>query len=59
MADEREDTNIHDECADDLSDVPIDFASWEEDKVYPKKESETESSDDSEILTRRITYVYV
>ncbi|CAK9830498.1 hypothetical protein ANTRET_LOCUS7657 [Anthophora retusa] len=53
MADEREDTIIYDECADDLSDVPIDIADWEEDIADPTNESKAESSD-SEILARRI-----
>ncbi|KAI4488706.1 hypothetical protein M0802_011316 [Mischocyttarus mexicanus] len=30
MADERDDANIYDECADDLSDVPDDLADWED-----------------------------
>ncbi|XP_047360348.1 piggyBac transposable element-derived protein 4-like isoform X2 [Vespa velutina] len=54
MADERDDTIIYDECADVLSDVPDDFADWEEDDGYQKNESEAESSEDSEIPTRKI-----
>nr|XP_022903201.1 piggyBac transposable element-derived protein 4-like [Onthophagus taurus] len=46
MADERKDTIIKDECADDLSDVPSDIADYEEDIAYPKNESEAEFSDD-------------
>ncbi|XP_068993070.1 piggyBac transposable element-derived protein 4-like [Neodiprion pinetum] len=53
MADERDDANIYDECADDLSDVPDDLADWE-DIENQKSESEAESSDGSEILTSRI-----
>ena len=53
MAHEGEDTVIYEECADDLSDVPIDIADWEEDVADSIKESEAESSD-SEVFTRRI-----
>lgn len=53
MADERDDTNIYDECADVLSDVPDDLADWE-DIENQKSESEAESSEDSEILPKRI-----
>ncbi|XP_025162453.1 piggyBac transposable element-derived protein 4-like [Harpegnathos saltator] len=54
MADERDDTNIYDECADVLSDVPDDLADSEEDIGYQKDESEAESSEDSEIFPRKI-----
>lgn len=54
MADEREDTVIHDECVDNLSDVPIEFGDCEEDIASSENQSEAESSDDSEIGTRRI-----
>ena len=53
MAHEGEDTAVYEECADDLSDVPIDIADWEEDVADSTKESEAESSD-SEVFTRRI-----
>ncbi|CAK9820306.1 hypothetical protein ANTPLA_LOCUS10546 [Anthophora plagiata] len=54
MTDKRDDTIIYDECADVLSDVPDDLIDLEEDNVYQKNESEAESSEDSEIPTRRI-----
>nr|XP_012145428.1 PREDICTED: uncharacterized protein LOC105663073 [Megachile rotundata] len=54
MADERDDTIIYDECADILSDVPDELADWEKDIKYKENESGAESSEDSEILTRRI-----
>jgi hypothetical protein len=56
MADEREDTIIQDECADNLSDVPIEFDDCEEAKdiASPEIQSEAESLNDSEISTRRV-----
>lgn len=54
MAEEREDTVINDECAENLSDIPVNFANWKEDIVPPKNKSEEVSLEDGEILTRRI-----
>lgn len=56
MANEREDTIIRDECADSLSDVPLEFLDCEEmgDITSSEKQSKVESSDDSEIRRRRI-----
>jgi hypothetical protein len=56
MADEGEDTLMEDECADNLSDVPIESDDREEveDIASPEIQSEAESLDDSEISARRI-----
>ncbi|XP_068618055.1 piggyBac transposable element-derived protein 4-like [Battus philenor] len=54
MADEIDDTIIYDECADVLSDSPDDLNDSEEDIGDEKIESGAESSEDSEIFTRRI-----
>ena len=57
MANEREDTLLQDEYVDNLSDVPIEFEDSEEiedSTSSDRKQSEAESSDDSEIYIRRI-----
>jgi hypothetical protein len=56
MADERENKVIEDECASNLSNVAIEFDDCEEveDTASPEIQSEAESSDDSEISTRRV-----
>lgn len=60
MANKGEDMVTHDECADKLSDVSDEFEDFEktEDIASSEKQSETESSDDSEICTWRIGESY-
>ncbi|KAK9294990.1 hypothetical protein QLX08_010563 [Tetragonisca angustula] len=56
MANEREDTITRDNCADSLSDVPLEFLDCEEmgEITFSEKQGKVESSDDSEIRRRRI-----
>ncbi|XP_047369102.1 piggyBac transposable element-derived protein 4-like, partial [Vespa velutina] len=56
MANEKEDTIIHDECVDILSDVPSEFQDCGEleDITSSEKENEAISSDESEICRQKI-----
>ncbi|KAG7197572.1 hypothetical protein KM043_001326 [Ampulex compressa] len=57
MTDEGEDTFIKAECIDDLSDVPNEFDDSEEIGDFTgsgNKQSDAESSDDSDICVRRM-----
>ena len=57
MANEGEDTLLQDECVDNLFDVLIEFEDYKEIEDFTssyRKQSEAESSDDSEIHIRRI-----